>query len=91
MTKNIWIEGIELVRIAQLWQEKLRKPSPQDQRQYNRAVKELKSRGIGGVMYDSEGYLTSDQGAVYALHGCGYVTQERIDSCYPMAASRKIG
>lgn len=79
MTENIWLEGIELVRVKRLlsadggW-------GNAELLQFKRAVKYMKDRGVTGVRYDEDGLMICGQGAVYALHGGAYVTQEKVDS-----------
>lgn len=78
MTENIWVEGIELVRVKRLSPERTEFNSQED-RHFRRAERYLKAQGVMRVWYDENDLMTCEQGAVYALHGRGYVTQSRID------------
>jgi len=78
MTENIWVEGIELVRVKRLAGEN-GVSSGTEERHFRRAERDLKEKGVMRVWYDENDLMTSEKGAVYALHGRGYVTQLRID------------
>ncbi len=87
MTDNIFIEGIELVRVKRLAGEN-GVSSGTEERQFRRAERDLKKKGVMRVWYDENDLMTCEQGAVYARHGRRYITQARIDAHYPEAGKR---
>lgn len=87
MTENIWVEGIELVRIKRLSPERTEFNSQED-RHFRRAERDLKEQGVMRVWYDENDLMTCEQGAVYSRHGRRYITQARIDAHYPEAGKR---
>lgn len=88
MTENIWVNGLELVRIKRMTDEN-KKSNGQELRQFRRAERDLKAQGVHRVYYDENDLMTCEQGAVYSLHGRRYITQEQIDAHYPDARNRK--
>ncbi|OZB49422.1 MAG: hypothetical protein B7X60_01285 [Polynucleobacter sp. 39-45-136] len=87
MTENIWIEGIELVRVKRLAGEN-GVSSGTEERQFRRAERDLKEKGVMRVWYDENDLMTCEKGAVYARHGRRFVTQNEIDEKYPSVGSK---
>ena len=88
MTDNIFIEGIELVRVKRLKSEKDYETS-QERNHFRRAERDLKAEGVHRVYYDKNDLMMCEQGAVYSTPGMRYVTQAQIDAVYPEAVKRK--
>ena len=82
MTENIFIHGIELVRVTQSAGQKDAATEKLDRR----IMKHADLAGIKGLRFE-KGLLTSDDGPVYSLHGRRFMTQKQIDAVYPDAVS----
>ncbi len=84
MTDNIFVNGLELVRVKRLSPERTEFNSQED-RHFRRAERDLKAQGVMRVWYDENDLMTCEQGAVYSLHDRRFITQAQIDAHYPEA------
>ena len=84
MTDNFNYNGIELVRIQRLRGES----NDRIESKNNRLMKKAHVYGIKSPRWDERDMMTSEHGAVYAVPGCGFVTQAQIDATYSSVGSR---
>ncbi len=87
MTDNIFINGLELVRVKRLAGVNGVSSGTED-RHFRRAERDLKEQGVMRVWYDENDLMVSEHGAIYSRHGQRYVTQAQIDARYPEAGKR---
>lgn len=93
MTDSIFIEGMELVRVRRSLPESetMTKTQETHMAECDRSVMRnvFKSNICKQPMFDSDGLMTSEEGAIYRTPSGRFVTQKQVDSVFPEARNRK--